>query len=176
MNIWYLSPYALDLNIGKSYNEQICLLPADSTICIRDHDTILFPNAGNHIPAIIEANPRFDIITCLTNRVGVGLHCVPGMFDVDSILEHQNKAAQLWSIYGTETIATGVAPGFCMIFHKSVWERVGGFTENSIFFDREFSNAVRKWGRIGLAKGLYILHLYRYNKASPKNSIQHLLK
>jgi len=174
MELRYINPFALDLNVGFEYNKVISELPNDCYAVLRDHDTLLFPGSGNHIPAIIEANPQFDLITCLTNRVGVGLHCVPGMFDVDSILEHQNKAAELWQLYGTETIATGVAPGFCMIFHKRVWERVGGFKENSIFFDREFSNAVRKFGKIGLAKGLYIFHSYRMGK--DKKDISHLMK
>lgn len=174
MTIRYISPYSLSLNIGAEYNQVISELPSDCYVVLRDYDTLLFPQSCNHIPAIIEANPDFDLITSMTNRVGVGLHCVPGMFDCDSILSHQNKAKELWNLYGTELLQTGVAPGFCMIFHKRVWERVGGFTENSIFFDREFSNAVRKWGKIGLTKGLYIMHLYRYGK--DKKDISHLLR
>lgn len=174
MNIRYITPFAQNLNIGYSYNEAISELPDDCHIVLRDHDTLLFPNSGNQIPAIIEANPEFELITSITNRIGVHLHCAVGMFDDDSILAHQNKAAELWSRFGTDVIPTGVAPGFCMIFHKRIWERAGGFKEHSITFDREFSNEVRKWGKIGLAKGLYIFHLYRYGK--DKKDISHLLK
>jgi GT2 family glycosyltransferase len=174
MTIHYITPFAQDLNIGKSYNECISQLSND-WICLRDHDTLLFPNSGNIIPAIIEANPDYQLFTAVTNRIGVNLHCVAGMFDDDSILSHQNKADELWDTYQTNVLTTGVAPGFCMIFKKSLWEQVGGFTENSIFFDREFSNAAKKCGaKIGLAMGLYIFHLYRYGKN--KKDISHLLK
>lgn len=175
MQINYISPYATDLNIGLSYNQAIDQLSND-WICLRDHDTLLFPGTGNLIPQIIEVNQEFELITAMTNRIGVGLHCVPGMFQEDSILSHQNKAKELRETFGTKIIETGVAPGFCMIFHKSLWSKVGGFTENSIFFDREFGNAAKKRGcKIGLALGLYLLHLYRYNSENPRNCIKHLL-
>jgi hypothetical protein len=70
---------------------------------------------------------------------------------------------------------TGIAPGLCMIFHKQTWEMAGGFPENSITFDREFSAMVRRFGKIGLAIGLYVLHLYRYGSDNPKKDINHLI-
>lgn len=174
--IQYISPFAIDKNIGNSYNATISLLP-DGWICLRDYDTLLFPNSCNHIAEIIESNPEYELFTSMTNRVGVSLHCVPGMFNNDSVLDHQNKSVELWETHGSRVIETGVAPGFCMIFKKELWQRVGGFAENSIFFDRDFSNKSKKSGaRIGLSLGLYIYHLYRYPHSDAKNHIQHLLK
>lgn len=176
MIIHYIAPFASDLNIGKEYNDRISEL-SDGWICLRDYDTLLFPNSCNHIKEIIKSNPEFELITSLTNRVGVNLHCVSGMFNDDSILSHQNKASELWQRYGTEIIETGIAPGFCMIFTKSLWKRIGGFKENSITFDREFSRDAKHSGvRIGLAKGLYIFHLYRYPHKNAKIHTQHLIK
>ncbi len=176
MTIHYITPFSLELNIGAEYNARIAEL-SDGWICLRDYDTLLFPKACNHIAEIIEANPEFELITALTNRIGVHLHCVTGMFNEDSILEHQNKAEELWDRFGTGIMETGIAPGLCMIFKKSLWQRIGGFKEHSITFDREFSNDAKKSGtRIGLAKGLYIFHLYRYPHQDAKIHTQHLLK
>lgn len=176
MTIHYPSPFAQDLNIGAEYNTRIAEL-SDGWIVLRDHDTLLFPNSGNIIPKIIEANPEFELFTALTNRVGVHLHCVEGMFNEDSILAHQDKAAEHWERFGTQVMETGIAPGFCMMFTKSLWGRIGGFPEHSITFDREFSYKAKKVGaRIGLALGLYIFHLYRYPHIDAKNYTNHLLK
>lgn len=176
MTIHYINPFSQDLNIGLEYNARIAEL-SDGWIVLRDQDTLLFPNSGNYIPAIIEANPEFELFTCLTNRIGVHLHCVTGMFNEDSILAHQDKAAELWDRFGTGIMETGIAPGLCMIFPKSLWQRIGGFPEHSITFDREFSNDAKRSGaRIGLAKWLYIFHLYRYPHKNPKIHTQHLLK
>lgn len=175
MTIHYINPFALDKNIGKEYNSRIAEL-SDGWICLRDYDTLLFPGSGNLIPRIIEANPEFELITALTNRVGVHLHCVKGMFNEDSILAHQNRAEEMAKRYDTEIMETGIAPGFCMIFHKSLWERIGGFAENSVTFDRDFSYRAKKAGvRIGLALGLYIFHLYRYNSENPTKNFAHLM-
>ena len=176
MIIHYITPFSTDKNIGLEYNNRIDEL-SDGWIVLRDYDTLLFPNSCNLIPKIIKSNPEYELFTCLTNRIGVHLHCVKGMFMEDSILAHQNKADELRERFGTEVMETGIAPGLCMIFHKSLWQRIGGFKQHSITFDREFSNDAKRLGaRIGLAKGLYIFHLYRYPHKDAKNHIRHLMK
>src|SRR5690554_6891895 len=101
MTIHYIQPFALDRNIGREYNARISEL-SDGWICLRDHDTLLFPGAGQLIPRIITDNPDYSLFTALTNRVGVHLHCVTGMFNEDSILSHQNKAQELMERFDTE--------------------------------------------------------------------------
>lgn len=176
MNIRYITPFNhIDKNIGKCYNEAISELPSDCWICLSDHDTLLFPGAGQLIPRIITDNPEYSLFTALTNRVGVHLHCVTGMFNEDSILAHQNKAQELMERFDTEIMETGIAPGLFMLFHKSTWEQVRGFPEHSITFDRDFSARVKNRGmRIALCKGLYVFHLYRYGKNI--KDISHLMK
>jgi len=120
MKIRYITPFNhVDKNIGLSYNEAISELPDDCYIVLRDYDTLLFPDSCNLIPKIIKSNPEFELFTCLTNRIGVHLHCVKDMFMDDSILAHQNKAAELRERFGTEVMETGIAPGLCMIFHNN---------------------------------------------------------
>jgi hypothetical protein len=67
--------------------------------------------------------------------------------------------------------------GLFMLFPKRLWNK-HKFEEGSImikkgakqgFFDFWFSDYVLKTGRIGLAKGLYIFHLYRLFHNDRKN-------
>lgn len=176
MIIHHIRPFATDKNIGKCYNKRISELPEDCYIALSDGDTMyLTSDWGVQIEQIIKDNPSYDVITCMTNRIANEAHCVPNMFDEDSILKHMFTALDLQITYGSQCIDTDVAPGLLMIFHKSIWHK-HKFKENSIIFDRLFSNSVIKaGGKIGLAKGLYLLHLYRYGKPNPKKYKKHLL-
>lgn len=173
MIVHYLTPFSTAKNIGGEYNARISELPDDCYIVLRDGDTMfMLQNWGEQIEQIISQNPEYRVITCMANRLGVIDHCVPGMFGIDSIFQHIETAER---IYSTEVVPAKIAPGLCMIFHKSVWNKYK-FVENSIFFDKVFSAKVlRDGGKIGLATGLYLLHLYRYNKPDPKHFTKHLL-
>ena len=64
-----------------------------------------------------------------------------------------------------------------MVFHKSLWEKVGGFREDQTFFDKYFSYDVYdKGGVCMIAKGLYIFHLYRWGSLNPVSEVKHLVK
>lgn len=176
MKIHYITPYSTEGNIGKAYNEAISDLPDDCYICLRDGDTMfLTPDWGNQIEAIIRDNPHYDVITCRTNRLGLTDLVI---FDMDhsDISRHIYCANALWDINNTAVKPTSTAPGMLMIFHKSTWQK-HNFVEKSIIFDKQFSNAVTKGGgKIGIALGLYIFHIYRMWSKAPKSDTRHLLK
>jgi hypothetical protein len=175
MKLRFIEPWSSSLNIGGSLNEIIQDLPDDCWIVSRDQDT-LFLNSkiGHQIEQIIKDNPQYDVITCMTNRIGIMNHCSPGMFDEDSITVHMDISLMHHNMYGPQCVPTSIAPGMLMIFHKSVWQK-HKFEENSIFFDKIFSKKViQSGGKIGLAKGLMIFHLYRYNQDNPKAYREHL--
>ena len=173
MTIHYITPFSTEKNIGKEYNDRISELPDDCYIVLRDGDTMfLTSDWGSHIKEIIEANPKYHIISCVTNRVGLRTHVIDGMFDEENISKHIQKAIDIKS---NEVIDTNLAPGYLMIFHKSVWDKVK-FMENSIAFDTQFSLQARELGyKVGLAIGFYLLHLYRWGKQDPKGYHNHLL-
>lgn len=180
-NIHHITPYHYALgkiNIGGYYNSVIDALPDDSVIVLRDQDTlILNPNDFNKqlyyiiSPFVMDS---YDLLTCMTNRIGLKDHCVPGMFEEESISRHIEKASELRSEFGHKIVETSVAPGMLMIFHKITWAR-HKFEENSIFFDRIFSKKViQSGGKIGLCKGMYLLHLYRWGQINPEQYTEHL--
>ena len=173
MKIHYISPFSTSNNIGGEYNNRISELPKNCYVVLRDCDTMfLNSDIGHRIEAIILANPEYQLITCMTNRIGLPYLCVDNMFDEPDIQKHLDLAQ---TINGTNVYPCLVAPGMLMIFHKSVWEKVK-FIENSIYFDRQFSQDVLDKGMsIGVATGLYLFHLYRFGKENPRNYTEHLL-
>ena len=48
--------------------------------------------------------------------------------------------------------------GMMMVFNKDTWEKVGGFPENRIDYDIEFSKLITKKG---IMEGIYVFHDYR---------------
>jgi len=173
--IRYITPYSADRNIGAAYNQAISELPDDCYIVIRDGDTMfLTPDWGRQIEQIIVANPEYSVITCMTNRLGLPECLVDGVMNDADIAGQIETAYSRWNDFGTSVKLAKVAPGMLMIFHKSVWGRCK-FRENSIIFDREFSNSVlRSGGKIGIAQGFYIFHLYRYGMKKPQSYVSHL--
>lgn len=174
MKIRYITPFSFEKNIGKALNESIEELPDDCFVVCRDGDTLfLTPDWGTQIRDIIEANPEYHIIGCMTNRLAIPQQLVPGMFDEADIGKHIETAIRLQE-HGTEILESNMAAGLCLIFHKSVWQKCK-FKENTVIFDRIFCiDAKLKGFNIGIAKGLYIFHIYRWNKPNPQHYKDHL--
>lgn len=183
--IRFITPFSFERNklgypnIGKSYNQAIKELPDDCYVVLRDQDTMfLTPDASDLIKRIIEHNTEFDLITCMTNRVGLKTHtCGDFLFNCKDISEHIYHALTRLIGFGSEVRPVDIAPGYFMLFHKSLWTKVGGFPEFDITFDRVFSDKVLKsGGKIGIATGLYIFHNYRMLSENPQSDIKHLRK
>lgn len=179
--IYYSTPFRSDKNIGKANNDFISLLPDDAWVCITDGDALwLRPDWGKCIEEVIkEHGEEYTLIGCVTNRLG-GLHqCYNNEFSQDTNMRnHYDISNELWETNGTKIESTSGVAGVCMIFKKSTWKKVGGFKENIITADTEFNKAVKRiGGKIGLAKGLYILHSYRIWETEHKkawHSVEHL--
>lgn len=177
MKIRHIRPFSATKNIGAEYNQVISELPHDCYVCLTDGDVLFLTSEwGNQIEQIIKANPDYDLITCMTNRISLKDCLLYGEF-MDKPIETQIELAEIaWKDHKTDVKLTTVAPGMLMIFHKSLWLK-HKFRENSIIFDRQFSNdVIRSGGKIGVAKGLYIFHLYRFGQSNPQSYTKHLRK
>lgn len=171
--IWYLQPYDVGKNIGGCYNEQISLLPDDDWICLLDHDCMfLRPDSKKQIQEIVDKG-EYELYGCMTNRLGKGDQVWPDMFDVSHIDRHINVAHYCNDFhYGQCKPTEGIIAGMLMLFRKSTWKRVGGFQENSIYFDKIFSRKIEKRA---VMLGVYVFHLYRWQQPNPRAYKQHLL-
>lgn len=175
--IYYSSPYRTDKNIGKANNDFIKLLPDDSWVCITDADTcFLNPDYGSRIEEIVNKyGKEFDLIGCLTNRIGSPHQQYNGFDDNLDMMHHYNIAKSKLN----DKMIPGEVAGFFMLFSKATWDRAGGFIENRITADKLFNKSIKRMGgKVGVYQGLYIFHAYRIWEQGNKqaqNSIKHLL-
>lgn len=180
MKILYSTPFSTEKNIGKAYNEFCETVPDDAWIVIRDIDSLfLRSDCGKQIEDIIKKHgDDYKLIGCMTNRLRDSKQLFRGQFSNDGDISHHVEIANTLSDHFYDHVEPiGYIAGLCMIFHKSTWEAVK-FRENCLLFDKAFSMDIKaKFGartQIGIAKGLYLFHLYRWGSKDPYNDINHL--
>lgn len=177
--VYYSTPYRQG-DIGGGINDFISLLPGDAWVCIRDADTMfLTPNAQRQISEIASSRPKFDIIGCLTNRLRSTSQTYnrSEMFSCPDIGTHQRVAAELerdnWGVISPLPNGEVVA-GMFMLFRVSLWKQIK-FQRETIYFDKRFSETVLvNGGKLGVAQGIYLFHMYRWGQPDPFNYTEHL--
>ncbi len=175
--VYYSTPYLYG-DIGKGVNDFVSLVPDGSWICIRDSDTLFMTSdQQGQIQNIVDHNPPFDLIGCRTNRLRSPYQAVEGAFAEDSIMFHLSLAKELEKeYYGViDTLPTPeVVAGMFMLFRKELWNEFK-FPERSIQFDIDYSKTLREAGKsLGIAQGIYLLHLYRYGSTDPFRDYEHI--
>jgi hypothetical protein len=177
--IYYFSPYSIEKNIGKSYNEYCRLVPNETHwICLIDADTMFLTyNYGHQIQELIDKYPDAGLFTCLTNRVNNLEQCYNHVISEETnILEHKKIAEfQQQNYYLSVKQLTRVISGHFMLFQKKTWLEAGGFCEQGMLrVDNKFSKQImRVQKKILLAEGIYVLHYYRLLEG--RKFIKHLI-
>ncbi len=166
MNLVPFIPVSFNKNLGEAYNYCATLIGGDDEyILYKDGDVcFLTPDWMNIIKEAIQANPQYDVYTCLTNRVGNTAQCHENKINDDpNILNHITIAKSLAKSKRVEVIETKhVISGHLMIFKKSLIKQIGKFSNGILGVDTDFSRAVfRHQKRIGIMQGLYVFHVYR---------------
>ena len=170
--ITFLQPYAFDLQIGTAYNKAI--EKAEGWICITDQDTLKPPGFAERVHEVIKKHgDKNRLFGCMTNRVGKPHPAIiQSMYQEDSITKHLEASKTLWKAHRTAIEPVKIVPGYCMVFHKSLAVRWRPFTHNTYKFDVEASNQSNTY----LMKGVYLIHLYRWqHRENPRPHIDHLL-
>lgn len=173
--IHYLTPYATDRNIGKSYNEACDLVPDGDWICIRDGDTMFTtPDWGRMIDHVVRMHgAEYDLFGAVTNRIGWKHQAVPGMFDMMDLKRHAEVGSIIQS-GGPQVEATNeLIAGFFMLFRKETWKN-NPFPEDrsrARLFDMDFSMRIK---RRAVIRGLYLVHLYRLWSDNARTDVRHL--
>jgi hypothetical protein len=138
----------------------------------------LQPDWGKQIAAIVDQYSDYDLVGCVTNRLASINQLHEKQFsDNPDILHHKAIADQLYEKYcNLVKPFTGVVAGMFLLFPRKTWEK-HLFKENDIRFDVHFSRGIMAaGGKIGLAQGLYVFHMYRLGQPNPKRAYQHLTK
>jgi hypothetical protein len=183
--VHHITPGRSDKNIGKAINTIIRGLPDDDWICLRDIDTLpMYHEKIYQQCEEIASAGEFDLVGCMTNRLGLHYQLVGGKKSDDSdIANHRKIAKDLYKEHGNNVMVMNqTIGGLFMLFSKRTWEKVGGFPEGGIqinghFFDYHFCKQVMKHRlRIGIAKGIYVFHYYRFESGQDtRRNISHLL-
>jgi cellulose synthase/poly-beta-1,6-N-acetylglucosamine synthase-like glycosyltransferase len=178
--IYYSNPFSIEKNIGKAYNQFCALVPNDDDwIVLQDGDILyLTPDWGKRIyDSLKKDGDKYGLVSCYTNRLSSSSQLHNGKRSNDHDVRNHDEVAHTYNTIGIkEHRATGIA-GLFMAFKKSTWKKVGGFAEDNIGFDTDFSQRVRKHGmKIGLMTNLYVYHWYRgWEENNPQKSKGHLL-
>lgn len=179
--IYYFSPYSLDKNLGKAYNDYCELVPNDDDyVCFTDADTMfLTPDYGTQIQRIVEKyqDQKVGIFTCYSNRVGNLEQCYNNNMSEDpNIINHRKIALELQSAYSDRvTPLSNIISGQLMLFQKKVWRECRFDEEGILAIDNKFSHRVMRNGyQIFRMDGVYIFHYYRLMEG--RLSRQHLKK
>lgn len=177
--IHYLTPGRADKNIGRAYNEACALIPENDWICIRDIDSMFWPELClKQIEDIVKAYGReYSLFGCVTNRLNSeNQRPYPLDFDNLDILFHKKRAEDL-AIDNWGKIKPHNKPiaGLFLLFPKRLWNQIK-FVEKSIYCDSQFGKDVlKKRHKIALMPGVYVYHFYRADKENPKLYKKHLL-
>jgi hypothetical protein len=185
VQVHHITPGRSDKNIGKAINDLIRGLPDDDWICLRDIDTLpMYHEKIYQQCEEIAQRGDFDLVGCMTNRLGLHYQLVGGQKSDDSdIMNHRKIAVDLYNEHGSNVMFFNqVIGGLFMLFSKKTWLQVGGFPEGGIqikghFFDYHFCKQIMKHRlRIGIAKGIYLFHYYRFESGQDtRRNISHLL-
>ena len=174
-NIRYVSPYAIDGNLGAAYNQAGKGLDYDDWVCIIDQDICFLDSRLKlWIAMCLNDNPEFDVFTCVTNRLADKQQLpYATMYEQTNIVIHKKATLQAQKTFGTKVVeATHATAGLFMLMKRRTLEAVG-FKNGLIYLDTDFYQRATAMGfKFGIMKGVYVFHYYRL--AEGKSSIGHL--
>lgn len=178
MNVHIITPYALDLNLGKAYNQAMAMIPDDDWACLMDYDAMfLTPDAGKIIHEYARLNPNAGLLTACTNRVHPlsKQQLLNGSVSPQPNIIVHMKLAELQKrhLYRTAEIRRAIS-GFLILISKRQWMEMK-FTEDlkCLGVDTEYSHRLQVEGKpMLLMCGLYVWHTYRLlNGITQKNHL-----
>lgn len=167
MNLHIISPYSLDKNLGKAYNEAMQLIPEDDYACITDIDVqFLLPEQPRHIYEYIKRYPNAGMFTCLTNRISAlsTQQLYAGVVSEETNMNYHIAIARACenNLYSIDVIQRDIS-GFLMVISKKQWNE-RKFPDNGacLLVDTHFGRNLRATGKqILVMKGIYVFHQYR---------------
>lgn len=173
LKVYIRTPYSVERNLGKAYNEEMAMIPEGDAACFIDGDTMfLTPDYGHILNEYANQYPN-AVLTCWTNRIhelSKG-QLMPHLANEErNCIKHMiSEANNVKDIYSATQIC-GPVSGFLLVVPKSVWHQ-HKFTEenkynpgqpNLLGVDNDFTNRVRAAGVPVLRmNGLLVWHSYR---------------
>jgi hypothetical protein len=164
--IHIITPYRIDKNLGRAYNEAMEIVPTMDSACFIDGDTLFLTyDFGTIIEEYSKLYPD-AVLTCYTNRIHrLSKQLYNGVLDDSYNIKDWIMEAE--TVRDKRTV-TPILPGegmsgFLMVVPKTVWHKVQ-FIENGgcLGVDSKFRIDVHNAGiPILIMDGLLIWHTYR---------------
>jgi GT2 family glycosyltransferase len=171
MQVHICTPYSLDKNLGKAYNETMRLIPDGDAACFHDYDVMMLtPDAGAIIHHYANLYPH-ALLTCYTNRVSELsrrqlLNQV--VSNEPDIRKHIDLAERQRSqLYKVTPINRDIS-GMLMVIPKAIWKAFP-FPETGkcLGVDTDYGRKLRHAGiSILRMDGMYVFHIYRMQMKS----------
>jgi len=168
IRVHFTSPFRLDINLGKAYNQAMKKIGEYDWMCFTDYDVLfLTPNSKKIIINCCKHAPEgTGLLTCFTNRIhpiskGQLLH---GLSENSDIREHIKIAIEQELVPLRFSMLNYKVSGFLMCINKKVWEALGGFSETgeALGVDTDFcSRLLERKFKIYRMNQVYVWHTYR---------------
>lgn len=166
MRVFVQTPYSLEKDLGKAYNEAMQRIPDGDAACFIDYDVqFLTPDAIQIVHEYANMNPG-SVLTCYTNRVSSlsVKQLLNGIVSDESDIRVHISLAQKQKrhLYTTTPILRDIS-GMLMVIPKTLWQQYP-FPETGkcLGVDTAYGRMIRQAGyQILRMNGLYVFHTYR---------------
>lgn len=131
-------------------------------ICLLNNDILVTDGWLSEMIRVAAANPQIGLVNPLSNEFNVG-PSMPGP-EVDAVATQRRADRGRW-------LENWMGVGFCLLFSRQVFERVGYFDDQFRFLygeDADYSLRVQASGLIcAIAEGAYVFH---HKRSTPKEN------
>lgn len=166
MQVHICTPYRIDKNLGRAYNEAMARIPDGDSGCFIDYDIqLLTPDAGVILHEYANRFPG-SLLTCFTNRISPlsKKQLLGGTISEDSDLRNHIRLAEVQRshLYTVRELHRDIS-GMLMVIPKSLWaEHQFEETGKCLGVDTYYVRRIRAAGKkIYRMNGLYVFHSYR---------------
>jgi len=173
--IHFITPFRLDKNLGRAYNEAVSLIPDGDHVCLMDYDMCFF--SPNSIPLIYDYVFIYPdaVLTCWQSRG----HDIAAQTSKKSEFDLRllaDNAIQLEKEFGGQLPVIEITKhlsGFCLVFPKSLWKEVP-FKEGigCLGVDTNWMKDLQEKGKkVYLMERIFALHAYRLKDKQDKSHL-----
>lgn len=179
--IYYATPYSSDKSLVESYNAIYDKLSPDDWGCILDGDAMFTTRTfGHQIEDVIKKHGEtYGVLTSMTNRVANNEQLVPGTWSSNDMSYHRAKGDEVYDAFFDrvdDITQRSLFSGVMVLMQANTWREIypdivkSGYTMLGV--DNEIHKQARAKGyKVGLMRGIYVMHYYRNGNKSDKGHL-----
>ena len=157
-----MTPFDLDRNLGRAYNEAMRLLPEDGWSIFLDHDMMLTtPHWYAQIGEAIASRPHAGAFTAVTNRIASPWQRAEEVDQANHDVAYHRAIGEARRARRTllDITCTKGFGGVVTVVSKEAWREAGGYAEGMYCVDHSLFFRLKDRGRrVYMIEGLYVYH------------------